>query len=427
VPGTSTTNQQCALVPAPQPNFLWLDATDDSTITRDGSDIVSAWRDRSGQHRDATVPNGSTGPRWHDSSGPAAYPEIEFNGANVRLQTGSVATVPEMTIFVVFNWSTPQQWGSLINQGHDQYYSIRLSDQCCGGGGNLNWHVRDRNDAPLVSPNYGAYQVLTVVQGGDTATIYNNAGQMMSTLENNIDAGNVPITIGNAMTATQSMGGSLVEIRAFDYALSVAQRHAVEVQLQNKYVLGYKSCADILGRYPEAENGRYTIDPDGAGGAPAITVTCDMSNGGWTVVSSEDFTNGAPDWDPSTTSSCGSFGDILGGVGMFGAAASASKTFDLHGLVHSQVRVTMDFIKIGEWDNENGVVSVAGQKLFDETFAANDGPNSQCGAVAPEQASAVDVMVDHTANAVEVTVSSTLDSDDNDESFAIDNVVVMIK
>lgn len=426
VPGTSTTNQQCAAVPAPQPNFLWLDATADSTVIRNGSNVTE-WRDRSGQNRHATVPNNSVAPTWHENGGPAAYPEIEFNGSDVRLQTASVQTVPEMTFFVLFNWSAPQQWGSIINQGHDQYYSIRQSDVCCGGNDNLNWHVRNRNDAPLLPPNFGAYQLLTVMQGADKATIYYDLNDEQTTLENNIDAGNAPITIGNAMTATQSMGGSLVEIRAFDYALSRAQRHAVEAQLKTKYLLGYTSCAEILGRDPDAEDGRYTIDPDGYGGETPITVDCDMNNGGWTIISDENFTSGAPGWDPATTSSCGSFGDILGGVGMFDANVTASKTFDLRNLAHTKVRVRMDFIKIGEWDNENGRVYVAGQKLWDETFAGNDGPNSQCGGVAPEQSSPVDVMLDHSSNSVIVSVSSTLDSDDNDESFAIDNVVVMIK
>jgi hypothetical protein len=265
------------------------------------------------------------------------------------------------------------------------------------------------------------------MQGADTASMYYDAAQTFSTLENNIDAGNAPITIGNAISATQSMGGTLVEIRAFDYALSFAQRHAVELQLKNKYKLGYQSCAEILSRDPDAENGRYTIDPDGAGNGAPITVTCDMEAGGWTIISNEDFTGGAPGWEPDTTSSCGSFGDILGGVGMFAADATASRTFDLHNLTHTQVRVRLDYIKIGEWDNENGEVTLAGQKLFDEPFAPNDGANSQCGGPAPEQSLPVDIMADHTANSVTVSVSSTLDSDDIDESFAIDNVVLMIK
>lgn len=45
------------------------------------------------------------------------------------------------------------------------------------------------------------------------------------------------------------------------------------------------SCADALARDTSASSGVFTIDPDGAGGAPAFDVYCDMDTdgGGWTL------------------------------------------------------------------------------------------------------------------------------------------------
>jgi hypothetical protein len=44
------------------------------------------------------------------------------------------------------------------------------------------------------------------------------------------------------------------------------------------------SCRTILAGAPGSPNGRYTIDPDGPGGAAPFPVYCDMAGGGWTLV-----------------------------------------------------------------------------------------------------------------------------------------------
>ena len=46
-----------------------------------------------------------------------------------------------------------------------------------------------------------------------------------------------------------------------------------------------RDCAEIQARDPFATSGHYAIDPDGPGGAPPVTVLCDMdtAGGGWTL------------------------------------------------------------------------------------------------------------------------------------------------
>ena len=46
------------------------------------------------------------------------------------------------------------------------------------------------------------------------------------------------------------------------------------------------SCKEIHTAEPSVPTGTYSIDPDGAGGASSISVTCDMTTagGGWTIV-----------------------------------------------------------------------------------------------------------------------------------------------
>ena len=47
-----------------------------------------------------------------------------------------------------------------------------------------------------------------------------------------------------------------------------------------------RSCQDVLTQHPTATSGDYMVDPDGPGGGPQITVSCDMTTdgGGWTIV-----------------------------------------------------------------------------------------------------------------------------------------------
>lgn len=46
------------------------------------------------------------------------------------------------------------------------------------------------------------------------------------------------------------------------------------------------SCKELHTEEPSVPTGTYSIDPDGAGGASSISVTCDMTTagGGWTIV-----------------------------------------------------------------------------------------------------------------------------------------------
>ena len=218
------------------PTFLWLDATDPTTLTKDGANNVTQWRDKSGLARHASIPVGSAAPVWTDAV-VNALPAISFNGSTVRLQTAAVPTSAEMTIFVVFNMVSPQTWGSLVNQAHDTYFSIRKSD-CCGGGGNLNFHIENDNAAPLQPITLNTWKVVTALRQGTTSTLYYTQASATSFVGDTLTGGaSVPITIGNAISVSESMGGYISEIRAFNTALDAASRAGVESVLKAKYAI----------------------------------------------------------------------------------------------------------------------------------------------------------------------------------------------
>ena len=222
-------------IAVPQPTFLWLDATDPTTITKDAGNNVSQWRDKSGLNRHAN--QGATAPVWNGAGGPNGNPAILFNGATVRMATAPVPTSSDMTIFVVFNMISPMNWGSLINQAHDTYFSIRKSD-CCGGNGNLNFHIQNNNGAPLQPITLNSWRIVTAMRQGSTSTFYYVGGPVTTHNGDTLLGGqNVPITIGNAQVVGESMGGFIAEIRAFSSALTAGQRNAVETNLKSKFGL----------------------------------------------------------------------------------------------------------------------------------------------------------------------------------------------
>jgi hypothetical protein len=227
------TGTNCEIPPVPTPTFLWLDATNAASVTKDGADNVTQWRDLSGLGRHADV--SGTAPVWTAAVTPNALPAIRFDGSSVRLQTASVQTSAEMTIFVVFNMVAPQTWGAIVNQAHDTYFSIRKSD-CCGGNGNLNFHIQNNNAFPLLPITTNTWRLLTAMRQGTTSTMYYVQAAPQTFVGDTLSGGgNTPISIGNSSISGQSMGGYIAEIRAYSSALSVANRTAIEAALNTKY------------------------------------------------------------------------------------------------------------------------------------------------------------------------------------------------
>lgn len=225
----------CLPLAEPIPTFLWLDASDATSITKDGSNNVTQWRDKSGLGRHAT-PFGSA-PVWTAGVTPNGQPAIQFAASPASLKTANVLTVSNMTIFVVFQMNAPETWGSILNQSHDAFFSIRKSD-CCGGNGNLNFHIQNNNGAPLLPITTGAWRLLTAVRNGSTSSMFYRSGGSSSFVGDTLTAGSPqPVTLGNSIGGGQSMGGYIAEIRAFSDALSPSERSLVESSLAGKYGL----------------------------------------------------------------------------------------------------------------------------------------------------------------------------------------------
>jgi hypothetical protein len=141
-----------------------------------------------------------------------------------------------MTIFVAHRFDNPMNWGSIINQNHDTFFSIRKAS-CCGANGNLNFHLVNNNEAPFLPITEGKWQLLTAMHAGTTTSMYYTPSEPSMTTQAAIQSGSAPITIGNAMKVQESMGGWIAEIRAFGSALHATDRAVIELQMRNKHGL----------------------------------------------------------------------------------------------------------------------------------------------------------------------------------------------
>ena len=80
----ATWNRQLPTLPTISGLKLHLDANDSSTITKDGSNLVSAWNDKSGQLNHLSQSTGSKQPLWVDDT-LTGLPVIRFDGSNDQL------------------------------------------------------------------------------------------------------------------------------------------------------------------------------------------------------------------------------------------------------------------------------------------------------------------------------------------------------
>ena len=166
------------------------------------------------------------------NSGPNGLPAIAFNESGQRLTTASVASVPQMTIFVVYEMTSNVAWGTLIEQSHDTFFSIRSE---AVSNDNMSFHIVNNNAAPLIPEVLNEWNIIVAVQSSTATSVYYPGSFSATTTQGPIAPGSSPISIGNASVSGLPAGGFVGEIRAYNSALSVAEQEIILADLHSKW------------------------------------------------------------------------------------------------------------------------------------------------------------------------------------------------
>ncbi len=187
------------------------------------------------------------------------------------------------------------------------------------------------------------------------------------------------------------------------------------------------SCLELHEAHGDLGNGVYMIDVDGAGGADAFEVDCDMDEGGWSCVYFNDFQSGSEGWSPGDTTNCDG-DEILGGYDQLGKDSPVERTFDLYGIMHSQLRVSGELYAIDSWDDEKMRIELDGTKIWDKKFSVWDFDSKYCGAgIFRDWIEAFAAVADHVAGEANLFFVSDLNEKLTNESFGLDDIRVCIK
>ncbi|TNF32421.1 MAG: hypothetical protein EP329_10250 [Deltaproteobacteria bacterium] len=203
----------------------------------------------------------------------------------------------------------------------------------------------------------------------------------------------------------------------------------------------YQPSCLALYQLGQTSDGTYVIDPDGTSGSGVpYAALCDMQNGGWTRVASEDFETGTTSgWSgANTVTTCGGFGKIYGGYNVLAGGASFKSYTWAPVVAHTQARLDVDFIQIDSWDAEHAYINFtepatnpdpATGTYWTATLTPSGG-TEVCGATNAgwvENKVPVTLTIGHTTQQAVVRGYTDLSSAPTDESWGLDNIEIWVR
>jgi len=236
--------------PLSLPNLaLWLDASDTSTITLDGSNNVSEWRDKSGNARHASQATTTQRPSYTSSNQINGVNAPRFDGTDDFLATSNV-TLGVMTIFAVVtarwtvaenaaffgqNWTTNKSVGRVGAPGYDYVSNDLRAVTNSFNSGIAGPRAIGPQPGGLVN---GASMLVAARLGTADTTIRANGTNVSRVARNDpTTAITLPLAIGRpgSAYAAEYWNGMIAELVLFDRVVSDSELTAVETYLKAKW------------------------------------------------------------------------------------------------------------------------------------------------------------------------------------------------
>jgi hypothetical protein len=224
---------------------LWLDAADISSITKDGSDLVSQWNDKSGNAKHAVQATGANQPTY-SASGFNGRPCIDWgNGAVVArsMATTSSITLGTYTSVAVVRGdvSGGYLWTHVTDSANGSYvFQRNHSSRVIRAAGTSAKAVLSVPSTWLAD---GAKRIVTVTFGGLQAShLFRLDGVNQQTVDTTIgNPGTATVSgtffVGNNQIPGSPFRGVIAELIIFDRALSDGEIVQVERYLAKKWGL----------------------------------------------------------------------------------------------------------------------------------------------------------------------------------------------
>ena len=233
-PPATWTYENTSLVPTVAGLKLHLDASDSTTITKDSSNLVSAWNDKSGQANHVVQATGSKQPLWVEQV-QNTLPTIRFDGTDDFLKitafTGGALAQPN-TVFVVCKMPTASTGWRAVYDGETARHVF--------------YTQANNASNPTCSQMYAGAELGTVVADSTNIFLYtqlwNGASSTLRKSKTQIDSGNAGttsfdgITLGAGNNGTGNVGNpDICEIIVYDSSLSTSDRDSIEDYLTKKW------------------------------------------------------------------------------------------------------------------------------------------------------------------------------------------------
>ena len=206
---------------------LHLDANDASTITKDGSNLVSAWNDKSGQANHVTQATGSKQPLWVDQV-QDTFPTIRFDGSNDEMAVtygSSLSTAA--TVFIVCTMPTASGGERMVFDGltsGGRFAYLKSS-------GNIHYMYRGNGVSSTTVDK--TMRMFTLVWNGSSSSLGIDG--------TDVTTGNVGtqsptgLRLGAQYNSANFGDTDICEILIYGSALSTADRTSIENYLSNKW------------------------------------------------------------------------------------------------------------------------------------------------------------------------------------------------